>query len=495
MVRQETTQQVLDAIADGHQTKSDISDATGLSATATWKALTELHDDGTLDRDTSGRVHIYTAADGLATQTITDAPDDVAGQTVTEPVAPVEPDEPTQPQPTADTTGGGQTVTIDVADLAREAGEDLPETDGSMVVNRDYDWDDDLPDVDSVTPFVPTGPELDELVAQVALRDEFDHRVVALLIGPTASGKTTLAENIAAGIAGTNVSETVSDALGDRLSTDPMPYFEVQVHDQLMPSELFGSPTIVGGDTMWEDGPITKALLASKDRPVVLVLDEITRAPPQAKSALFDLLDHRVRVKLEGGRGGEPISGNPQNLIVVATANRGPGHYVEPMDIAEERRWKAAWEVDYLYTVDAGPGDETPAQDMLESATDVPAPLAERMVSVAAELADLATDDSSRVQKKPPMGSLTQWARVATMNAAAGIENPVSRAGQSTIVNVFYSEPGRGDVTDEVTALISGEFDGLNATDEQSVAAFYGDPLADDDADDSDDDSIGDLFN
>lgn len=445
---------IVEAIENGATTNAAIAEATGLAASTVRVGTKALTEDRVLSRTRVGRSHEYSVTSGDDTATdggaVTTSAPDTPEQTATATVAPTPAEAETEAATAADTT------------------------DHRMTVYRDDDWSLDIPNPDRVVPYVPVGPELDEIAVQVALREDFNHRPVFMLLGPTACGKTTLAQNIATGKLGEHASEAVRDSLGDKLDHDPIPYIEVQVNDQMVPADLFGSPTLVDGDTVWVDGPVTRAVRASRDGPVVLTLDEITRAPPQAKSSIFDLLDHRARVKLDGGRGGEVIEGDPSNLIIVATANVGTGHYVENMDIAEQRRWKDAWKVDYLGRVDADTDrDATPEADLLVSQTGAHPVLAAKLVSVANDIRGRADDNASPVNKKVPTGALLEWAEVAQMNAAGGLDNPISRAGRSAIVSVFYSEDGRGDVTDEVTSIINGEFDGVNDVDDHELLAAF----------------------
>ena len=494
MASNEAKQAVLDAIQSGNTTQPEIVEATALSRGGVYGALSELLDERVIEREKTGRSYVYGVVSGDEQTTATADP---ATATTTANDADADADD-------GDADDGDADADAETDAAAEAVTADFGET---AVADADVDadpWADAHPNPADVTAYVPVKSELDELTIQVALRQEYDHRPVFLLTGPTGSGKTTLAENIASGKLAENLSDRVKDALGDKVPTETMPYFEVQIHDQMNAADLLGSPKIESGETIWQDGPATQAVRASRDGPVVLTLDEINRAPPQAKSPLFSLLDHRASVKLEGIEGGTLVKGDPSNLIIVATANIGTGHYTERFDIAEERRWKWTRSVDYLYAIDGdGSRDDTPAADFLVGETGVPRPFADRVVKLANEVADQADAQGhdTAIWKKIPLGTLKEFVREAQMNAAGGMPNPVVRAGEAAIGEVLAKPKDEPEMYDELVSLINGEFDGLDGVDPASVADFYDldldaadESFEDVDPDDVDGDDIGSLF-
>jgi len=123
-----------------------------------------------------------------------------------------------------------------------------------------------------------------------------------------------------------------------------------RTRSQLVPDagpDLIGRPVLQAGETLWADETLTKALLCSKERPTMVVIDEANRAPARAKSSLFQALDWRCEAVL-GGRGGEVIEGTPLDLVTLATINVGPGYQTEPIDKAEKRRYGNRWSVGFL---------------------------------------------------------------------------------------------------------------------------------------------------
>ena len=66
-------------------------------------------------------------------------------------------------------------------------------------------------------------------------------------------------------------------------------------------------------------GPLPEALMTSKKRKVVLVLDEFDKTRPTADALLLDYLQNcRVSVRIKDEK---VITGNPENLVVILTSN------------------------------------------------------------------------------------------------------------------------------------------------------------------------------
>jgi len=317
--------------------------------------------------------------------------------------------------------------------------------------------------------YYATNGELRKLRARVEGRERSGQPVRALIDGDTGTGKTTLAENIGA-------------------ATEAA-YFEVQMRNDMSDGDLFGSPTLAGDSTLWVDGPVTKAVMASApaerqvaegwvadeqaahDGPVVLLVDELNRAPAKVKNALFSVLDHRGTVTLDGPRGGETIHGEPLDLIVLATINEGDEyHGTHRLDHAEASRWTNRYSCEYLATFDMSEGTyegvETEAELLVER-RDLPANVARDMARVAAEVRAKATDRTNTVVNVGlPTRTVLSWGATALDYDAAGVENPIVEAAKDSALS-FYASPGDEDAYDEVLAVIED--------------AFQGAPLAEDD--------------
>lgn len=293
--------------------------------------------------------------------------------------------------------------------------------------DREYDWTQYVPPA-SDDVYVEVAGERSDMAAIIDAREETGQLPRFRLTGPPGTGKTTLAESIGAG--------------------RQWPVIPIQFTATMRDPELLGSPHIIGGDSVWVDGPLVKILLCSQERPVVALLDEINRAPFDRKSSLQSFLDHRAQATLEL-RGGEVIEGNAENIITVATMNEGAEYETFPIDPAERRRHGNTWEVPYLGF--SNPGREA---SILADRTPVDEGLGKAMVKGANEVRRYAEDATSAVDKGIATSTLIEWARTAAAYRASSHDNPLGRAAKTAIVRPHYEgRPG-----EQVHALL---MDGL----------------------------------
>lgn len=309
--------------------------------------------------------------------------------------------------------------------------------DGSSIdPERDYEWDAFVPE--GVPEYVATDGEYDEIMARVEYREQVEKPAHIRLTGPTGAGKTHLARHVAQEL----------DA----------PLFDISVKWAIDTTDLLGRFVYVNEETRWINGPLTKAIIASKEQDVVLLLDEINRARPESKAALFEALDDRAQVTLDG-LGGVKIEGDNLNLIVFSTMNVGQGHVVEELDLAEQRRLGPMWSVNYL-------GLNHPDREaaLLCERTPIHEGLAQSLVEAANDIRELAQETAKQVDRGVPTGLLLEWARGAYIDALAGNSNPVMRSAQSEVIRSFFQDgdrdaPGR----ETVVATLESHFDGMPA--------------------------------
>jgi MoxR-like ATPase len=261
----------------------------------------------------------------------------------------------------------------------------------------------------------PAGRELEEIKTLIDAREETEQLARFRVSGPPGVGKTTLAEDIAA--------------------RRRAPYVEVQLTASMRESDLIGAPKLVGQETYWADGPITRALLCSQERETVLVLDEVNRANPRAKTALMPVLDYRARVRIKA-RGDEIVQGDPENLIVVATMNEGAEFQTYDLDPAEKRRLGNHWEIPYLGLEDVGAEAELVARE-----SSIGGSLARVLVSAANAVRERALDPDDRVVTKGIAASqLVRWAQTIKAYEATGGAEPFERAAESAVVQAVYDD-------------------------------------------------------
>jgi nitric oxide reductase NorQ protein len=118
------------------------------------------------------------------------------------------------------------------------------------------------------------------------------NRLPVLLRGPTGCGKTRFVRHMAW-------------RLGRPLVT-------VACHDDLSASDLTGRYLVQGGDTVWQDGPLTAAVR----RGGIAYLDEVVEARQDTIVVLHPLSDDRRLLPLE--RAGETLQAHPDFQLVIS---------------------------------------------------------------------------------------------------------------------------------------------------------------------------------
>ncbi|WP_024509097.1 CbbQ/NirQ/NorQ/GpvN family protein [Bradyrhizobium sp. ARR65] len=134
--------------------------------------------------------------------------------------------------------------------------------------------------------YIPSGREC--LLFEQAWR----HRLPVLLKGPTGCGKTRFVSHMAA-----------------RLG---LPLHTVACHDDLTAADLTGRYLLKGGDTVWTDGPLTRAVREGG----ICYLDEMVEARKDVTVVLHPLTDDRRILPLE--RTGEELTAPPSFMLVVS---------------------------------------------------------------------------------------------------------------------------------------------------------------------------------
>ena len=117
-----------------------------------------------------------------------------------------------------------------------------------------------------------------------------------LLKGPTGCGKTRFVEHMAA-----------------RLDK---PLYTVACHDDLSAADLIGRYLLKGGETVWVDGPLTRAVREGG----ICYLDEVVEARKDVTVVLHPLTDTRRALMID--RIGEELLA-PEGFMLVASYNPG----------------------------------------------------------------------------------------------------------------------------------------------------------------------------
>jgi nitric oxide reductase NorQ protein len=162
--------------------------------------------------------------------------------------------------------------------------------------------------------YVPTGNECD--LFELAWRK----RLPLLLKGPTGCGKTRFVAHMAA-------------KLG-------LPLHTVSCHDDLTAADLTGRYLLKGGDTVWADGPLTRAVREGG----ICYLDEIVEARKDVTVVLHPLTDDRRILPLD--RTGEELQA-PDSFMLVVSYNPGYQTLLKSLKPSTRQRFVAI-EFDFL---------------------------------------------------------------------------------------------------------------------------------------------------
>ena len=123
-----------------------------------------------------------------------------------------------------------------------------------------------------------------------------DNGLPLLMKGPTGCGKTRFVEHMAA-----------------RLGK---PLYTVACHDDLSAADLIGRYLLKGGETVWVDGPLTRAVREGG----ICYLDEVVEARKDVTVVLHPLTDNRRTLMID--RTGEELVA-PKGFMLVASYNPG----------------------------------------------------------------------------------------------------------------------------------------------------------------------------
>ena len=137
-----------------------------------------------------------------------------------------------------------------------------------------------------IPPYIPNGNECR------LFETAWTRQLPLLLKGPTGCGKTRFVSHMAA-------------RLGLKLST-------VACHDDLAAADLTGRYLLKGGDTVWVDGPLTRAVREGG----ICYLDEVVEARKDVAVVLHPLTDDRRILPLE--RTGEQLEAPPGFMLIVS---------------------------------------------------------------------------------------------------------------------------------------------------------------------------------
>ena len=143
-------------------------------------------------------------------------------------------------------------------------------------------------------------------------RAAYAARLPVLLKGPTGCGKTRFVAHMAA-----------------RLGR---PLYTVACHDDLSAADLIGRYLLKGGDTVWADGPLTRAVREG----AICYLDEVVEARKDVTVVLHPLTDDRRILPID--RTGETLEAGP-GFMLVASYNPGYQNILKTLKPSTRQRF------------------------------------------------------------------------------------------------------------------------------------------------------------
>jgi len=160
--------------------------------------------------------------------------------------------------------------------------------------------------------YLPVGDEVD------LFRAAWETRLPVLLKGPTGCGKTRFIEHMAHVLP----RRASNGHAEERLVT-------VACHEDLTGSDLVGRYLIKGDETVWIDGPLTRAVRHG----AICYLDEVVEARKDTVVVIHPLTDHRRILPID--KTGEILDAHPDFLLVLSF---NPGYQSVLKDLKHSTR-------------------------------------------------------------------------------------------------------------------------------------------------------------
>jgi nitric oxide reductase NorQ protein len=138
-----------------------------------------------------------------------------------------------------------------------------------------------------------TAPYYEAQTNEVAIFEAaYKKRLPVMLKGPTGCGKTRFLEHMAFQL--------------------NRPLVSVSCHEDLTSSDLVGRFLLEGNQTVWQDGPLTRAVKTG----AICYLDEIVEARTDSTVVIHSLTDHRRKLTIE--KKGQEIDAHDDFMLVIS---------------------------------------------------------------------------------------------------------------------------------------------------------------------------------
>ena len=161
--------------------------------------------------------------------------------------------------------------------------------------------------------YFPTADEIE------VFKTAAEQKLAVMLKGPTGCGKTRFVEYMAQEL--------------------KRPLVTIPCHEDLTASDLVGRYLLKGGETVWEDGPVTRAVKMG----AICYLDEVVEARSDTTVVIHPLTDHRRELHID--RLNQTLK-VPDNFMVVASYN--PGYQSVLKELKESTRQRMVG-IDFNY--------------------------------------------------------------------------------------------------------------------------------------------------
>ncbi len=172
--------------------------------------------------------------------------------------------------------------------------------------------------------YLPVADEVEVFLAA------YQARLPVLLKGPTGCGKTRFVEHVTWRL------YRGTEAQRSRLEE---PLVTVACHEDLTGTDLVGRYLLEGDETVWMDGPLTRAVREG----AICYLDEIVEARKDTTVLIHSLTDHRRMLPIE--KRGETLDAHPDFLLVISY---NPGYQSVLKDLKPSTRQRfVSLEFDY----------------------------------------------------------------------------------------------------------------------------------------------------
>ncbi len=219
-------------------------------------------------------------------------------------------------------------------------------------------------------------------------------RLPVMLKGPTGCGKTRFLEHMA-----------------HRLGR---PLVSVSCHEDLTSADLVGRFLLEGESTVWQDGPLTRAVKAG----AICYLDEIVEARTDSTVIIHPLTDHRRRLPLE--KRGLEIEAHEDFLLVISY---NPGYQTVLKDLkpSTKQRFVA---ISFQY-----PDADTETRIVRTEVGDLEDDVARRLVAIATQaraLKDHGLDEASSTRSLVYAGSLIMAGLSPLEAGEAALVSPIT---------------------------------------------------------------------